>query len=182
MQHKAILILVTVLFIIGIIFLVLTEAFNSAITKEENVNTALSNISKEEKRRVDLFNNLVDAVQSYNKFEKDTLKQVIEARAQANAGNVESANLMLAAVVEAYPQLKAQENYKQAMLEFSITENRLSGYREQYNNEVRAYNRSVRTFPNRIFLSFIGYQPMEYQYLDYKVNNAQAVNLFDNEQ
>lgn len=149
---------------------------------EENINTSLSNISKEEQRRVDLFNNLVDAVESYNKFEKETMTQIIEARSQANAGNVETANLMLAAVVEAYPQLKSQDNYKQAMLEFSITENRIAGYREQYNNDVRGYNRFIRSFPANIFLTMFGYVRQDYEYLDFEVDNMEARDLFKNDE
>lgn len=152
--------------------------YNKAITLEENINTSLSNISKEEQRRVDLFNNLVDAVESYNKFEKETFQQITDARSQANGGNVEQANLMLAVVVEAYPQLKSQENYKQAMLEFSITENRIAGYREQYNVDIRGYNRFTRSFPANIALAVLGYEVLPFEYLEFNVNNDEARNLF----
>jgi LemA protein len=152
--------------------------YNKAITAEENINTSLSNISKEEQRRVDLFNNLVDAVESYNAFERSTLVQVIEARAIGNAGNVEQAMLMLAAVVEAYPELKSVQNYDKLMLEFSITENRLASYREQYNTDVRAYNRFIRSFPVGPVLSMIGYTRQDYQYLEFNVDNNDARNLF----
>lgn len=154
---------------------------NNVVGKEETVNTSVSNISKEEQRRVDLFNNLVDAVQSYNQFEQATLEKVIQARQQANGGQIENAQLTLAAVVEQYPQLKSQENYKQAMLEFSITENRLASYREQYNGDVRAYNQYVRSFPASMILGMMGYEKQDYKYLDYNVDNSEARDLFSNE-
>lgn len=152
---------------------------NGVVKQEETINTSKSNISKEEQRRVDLFNNLVDAVQSYNQFEQSTLEKVITARQQANGGQIENAQLTLAAVVEAYPQLRSQDNYKQAMLEFSITENRLASYREQYNTDVKAYNSSVRSFPTSLILAMMGYDKQDYKYLDFEVRNSEARSLFD---
>lgn len=180
-MNKSVIVGVSVLAVVGLLVMFGMGWYNKAITMEENINTSLSNISKEEQRRVDLFNNLIDAVQSYNKFEKETLTQIIEARSVANAGNVETANLMLAAVVESYPQLKSQDNYKQAMLEFSITENRIAGYREQFNNDVRSYNRLTRSFPAGTFLGMIGYDKQDYAYLDFKVDNSEARDLFKDE-
>ena len=160
---------------------VFASANNKVVKLEETINTSQSNISKEEQRRVDLFNNLVDAVQSYNQFEQATLEKVIQARQQANGGQIENAQLTLAAVVEAYPQLKSQDNYKQAMLEFSITENRLAQYREQYNGDVKSYNQAVRTFPRSMILAIMGYDKKDYKYLDFNVDNAEARVLFKNE-
>jgi LemA protein len=151
---------------------------NTYVGLSQNVKTSQSNISKESQRRVDLFNNLVDAIQSYNKFEQSTLTQLTKARSQANSGKVESAQLTIQAVVEAYPQLKSQDNYKQAMTEFSITENRLAAYREQYNNDVRSFNSYVQGFPQTIFLSMLSKDKTEKPFLDYKVNDADARNLF----
>ena len=163
------------------VFGVFASANNKVVKLEETINTSQSNISKEEQRRVDLFNNLVDAVQSYNQFEQATLEKVIQARQQANGGQIENAQLTLAAVVEAYPQLKSQDNYKQAMLEFSITENRLAQYREQYNGDVKSYNQAVRTFPRSMILAIMGYDKKDYKYLDFNVDNAEARDLFKNE-
>src|SRR3990167_1788054 len=181
-MNKIIIIGASVVAFIAILLLMMSGWYNKAVTFEENINTSLSNISKEEQRRVDLFNNLVDSVESYNRFEKETFQLITDARSQANSGNLEQANLVLAMVVEAYPQLKSQENYKQAMLEFSITENRVASYREQYNNDTRNYNRFVRSFPANIFLAIVGYEKQDYEYLDFEVDNTEARNLFNNEQ
>jgi LemA protein len=88
--------------------------------------------------------------------------------------------LTLAAVVEQYPQLKSQENYKQAMTEFSVTENRIANYRQQYNNDVREYNRYVRGFWTRFWLMFSGYEKQDFPYLDLKTKENEHRDLFSN--
>jgi LemA protein len=158
---------------------IFSGTYNRVVTLEENVNTSVSNISKEEQRRVDLFNNLVDAVENARDFEKSTQIQIAEARSQANQGNVEEAMLTIAAVVEAYPEIKSIALYDKAMTEFSVTENRLAGYREQYNTDVRSYNRKVRSFPSNLVLAVMGYDKQDFKYLDFEVNNAEARNLFN---
>lgn len=157
---------------------IFSGTYNRVITLEENINTSKSNISKEEQRRVDLFNNLVDAVESAKEFEKATQVQIAEARGQANQGNVNEAMLAIAAVVEAYPEIKSMPLYDKTMTEFSVTENRLAGYREQYNVDVRSYNRKVRSFPTNLILAVMGYEKQDFGYLDFKVNNAEARDLF----
>lgn len=156
------------------------SANNTAVKQEETINTSQSNISKEEQRRVDLFNNLVDAVQSAKKFEQETQTKIAEARSQGNNGKVDQAMLTIQAVAEAYPEIKSTDLYKQTMLEFSITENRLASYREQYNSDVKEYNKTVRSFPRNIVLSIMGYDIKDYKYLDFNVDNSEARNLFDN--
>lgn len=174
------------LVIVGIVILLIlmvipifSSRFNRAVTLEENVHTSVSNISKEEQRRVDLFNNLVDAVESARTFEQTTQTKIAEARSQANKGQVGEALLTINNVVEAYPEIKTTDLYKQTMTEFSVTENRLAGYREQYNQDVRSYNSYVRKFGNSIILGIMGYDKKDYKYLDYKVNNNEARNLFN---
>ena len=152
---------------------------NTYVTKDQNVATAKSNISKEEQRRVDLFNNLVDAVQDARTFEAETQTKIAEARTQANGGNVEQAQLTLSAVVEAYPEIKSIDLYKNAMTEFSITENRLAGYREQFNNDTRDFNIYVQGFPQTIFLSLLGKDKSQKPLLDFNVDNAEARDLFN---
>lgn len=158
---------------------IFSGTYNRVVTLEENINTSQSNISKEEQRRVDLFNNLVDAVENAKDFEKSTQVQIAEARSQGNSGNVEQAMLTIAAVAEAYPEIKSIQLYDKTMTEFSITENRLAGYREQYNVDVRSYNRKVRSFPSNIVLGIMGYDQQDFKYLDFEVNNAEARNLFN---
>jgi LemA protein len=162
-----------------IIFSTLGSVNNHYVALNQNVQTSSSNISKEEQRRVDLFNNLVDSIKSYNGYEAGVLEKITAARSQGNNGDVTGAALAINAVVEAYPQLKSQDNYKQAQLEFSITENRLAQYREQYNNDVRSFNSYNQSFPAGILLSIEGKDKTQKPYLDFKVDNSQARNLFN---
>lgn len=151
---------------------------NHYVALNQNVSTSHSNISKEEQRRVDLFNNLVDAVQSAKTFEQDTQTKIAEARTKGNTGDINGGMVTIQAVTEAYPEIKSTDLYKQAMLEFSITENRLAQYREQYNNDVRSFNSYTQSFPGGLFLSVLGKDKTQKAYLDYKVDNSQARNLF----
>lgn len=161
------------------IFAILGGVNNTYVNKQEQVATAKSNISKEEQRRIDLFNNLADAVKSAKNFEKDTLTQIAQARSQANKGNVDQAMLTISSVVEAYPEIKSTDLYKQTMLEFSATENRLAQYREQYNTDAKDYNAYIRGFGSGFWLSILGKDKTPKPYLDYKTNNSEARNLFD---
>lgn len=152
---------------------------NHYVALNENVSTSKSNISKEEQRRVDLFNNLVDAVQNAKNFEQDTQTKIAQARSQANGGHIDQDQITLQSVVEAYTEIKSIDLYKQTMLEFSATENRLAGFREQYNNDARSFNAYVGGFWQMIPLAILGKDKTPKPYLDYNVDNSQARNLFD---
>lgn len=149
---------------------------NKAFVLEEQVNTAQSDIKVQEKRRVDLVYNLADCVKQYDKHEADTLTAIVDGRGQA--GDIESATTAIMAVSEAYPELKSNENYKQLMNELSVTENLIAQYRENYNKQIKEYNRYVRKFPTRMFLDMLGYEVQEYTYLDYEVPETAPQNLF----
>jgi len=161
-----------------ILFTIIGSLNNTYVSKDQNVQTSESNISKESQRRVDLFNNLVDAVESAKTFEQNTQTRIAEARSQGNKGQVDEAMLTINAVAEAYPEIKSTKLYEQTMIEFSITENRLASYREQYNNDVRDFNGYVQGFPQSMFLPFVGKDTAPKKYLDYKVNDAEARDLF----
>lgn len=152
---------------------------NTAISMENTVVTNKANIDKEKQRRVDLFNNLVDSVKSYNNYESDTLNKITEARSQASKGNIGKAETNLAVVVEKYPDLKSQKNYQRAMTEFSVTDNRVADYQEAYNNSINSYNSYVRSFPANVFLNLTGYSIQKFSQTNIEVNDNQARNLFD---
>lgn len=163
-------------------YTVMFSSNNRAIGYEEQVKTAYSDIQVQEKRRADLIVNLVDTVKNYDKFEQETITRVAEARAQAIAGNVDDAQLIIQAVVEAYPELKSIENYKYLMTELSTTENLIATQRAGYNNRVKEYNRYVRKFPTKIFLTLTGYDIQTFEYLDYSNQRGledSPKNLFD---
>ncbi len=166
----------------GIIAVILCVVFciqgaqNTAFSLEEQVNVALSDIKVQEKRRVDLVYNLADCVKQYDKHEADTLTAIVDGR--GSSGDIENASTVIAAVSEAYPELKSSENYKELMNELSMTENLISEYRSNYNKQVKEYNRHVRKFPTRWFLDILGYEAVDFNYLDYEAPADAPQDLF----
>lgn len=167
----------------GVIAIILLCVFgvqssqNKAFSLEEQVNTAWSDIKVQEKRRLDLVYNLSDCVKQYDKHEAETLESIVEGR--GTAGDIENVTTAIAAVSEAYPELKSNENYKALMNELSITENLIAEYRSNYNKQIKEYNRYVRRFPTRLFLDILGYDVQEYQYIDYNAPEDAPQNLFE---
>lgn len=153
------------------------SAQNKAISYEESVYTAQSDIKVQEKRRVDLVYNLADCVKQYDEHESQTLSDLAEG--MSNGNQVEDVNTAIAAVTYAYPELKSNENYKQLMTELSTTENMIAQYRENYNQSVTDYNRYVKKFPTRIFLDWTGYEIQKYKRLDYDAPEDAPSNLFE---
>lgn len=149
---------------------------NRAIALEEQVKTAKSDIKVQEKRRVDLVYNLVDCVMSYDEHEAQTLKDIVEGRSKTSS--IEDAHTVVVAVSESYPDLKSDSNYRELMAELSLTENRIAEYRSNYNSQVKQYNRYIRKFPSRMFLSMLGYEIMDYGYLEYDAPEDAPQNLF----
>lgn len=161
--------------ILGCVFGV-QSARNRAISLEESVYTAESDIKVQEKRRVDLVYNLADCVKQYDKHESETLTGLADEMSKGNS--VEDVNNAITAVTYAYPELKSNENYKQFMNELSITENKIARYRENYNKSVTDYNRYVKKFPARIFLNWTGYEVLEFERLDYQAPGDAPQDLF----
>lgn len=149
---------------------------NTAFSLEEQVNTAQSDISVQEKRRIDLVYNLADTVKQYDKHEAQTLKDIVDGR--GSTGDIENVTTAITAVSEAYPDLKSNTNYKELMNELSITENLIAEYRSNYNKQIKEYNRYVRKFPTRLFLSILGYEQQDYKYLDYDAPEDAPQDLF----
>lgn len=168
---------------VGVIAVILLCVFgiqssqNKAITLEEQVNTAQSDINVQEKRRVDLVYNLADCVKQYDKHEYETLVAIAEGR--GSAGDIENVTTAITAVTEAYPELKSNENYKELMNELSMTENLIAEHRSNYNKQIKEYNRYIRKFPTRMYLDWLGYETMDYKYLDYNAPSDAPQSLFD---
>lgn len=172
----------TVIIIAGVILTIILGIFgvqssqNKAFALEEQVNTAQSDINVQEKRRVDLIYNLVECVKEYDKYEAETIIEIIEKRNSSD--KIESATTAITAVSEAYPELKSNELYKRLMNELSMTENLIAEYRSNYNKQVKEYNRYIRKFPTRMFLDLLGYETQDYFYLDYDAPSDAPQNLF----
>ncbi len=164
--------LIIVAFIFGI-----NGVQNKAIGLEEQIKVADSDVKVQEKRRVDLVYNLVDTVKQYDKHEAETLRSVIDLR-KKEGGNIGDVTTMISAVTEAYPTLKSNENYKQLMNELSVTENLIAQYRSNYNKQIKEYNRYIKKFPNKQLLSILGYEEIEFKYLDYNAPVDAPQKLF----
>lgn len=175
-----------VLITVGILIAIVLAVFglgisvqNKAINLEEQIHESSSAIEIQEKRRVDLIYNLVDTVQAYDKHEKETMTELTEARTQVSEGDIEEAKLSIQAVAEAYPDLKSAGNYQNLMNELSTTENLISEHRNNYNVQVKAYNKHTRRFPNSIILNVLGYEKIENDYLEYNAPSDAPTNLFE---
>lgn len=152
---------------------------NKAISFEEQITTAQSEIKIQEKRRADLIPNLVDCVKEYDRHEYETLMAVVEARGTSSDSSVQEIQTMINAVAEQYPALKSNENYKELMNELSTTENKIAQVRSNYNEWVTKYNSYTKKFPNKQILSMLGYEVTEYQKLTFNVSSDAPTDLFN---
>ena len=140
-------------------------AGNKAIGYEESVQTAKADVDTQLQRRYNVLTELAECVKQYDKHEYETLLAVIEARgSNISESEAEEVVAQINAVAEAYPELKSQENYKQFMTEIATTENLIAQYKQAYNASIKSYNRYVRKFPSRQFLSLIGHEVQQYEY------------------
>jgi LemA protein len=162
--------------VIVVLFVIFT--YNGLVRLRNMVDEAWNQISVQLKRRHDLIPNLVNAVKGYMEFEQETLTRVIEARnaavgatdrgpgAAGEAGAAENvltgALRQLFALMENYPQLKANENVMQLQEELTTTENQIAFSRQHYNATVREFNTSIQTFPNNTIAGMFGFRERDY--------------------
>ena len=158
--------------VLGVIVLWLIFTYNGLITSRNRVDEAWSDIEVQLKRRYDLIPNLVETVKGYAKHESAAFENVTKARAAAiSAGTVgehaQAENMLtgalksLFAVSEAYPDLKANQNFLELQRELSDTENKIQAARRFYNTNVRDLNIAVESFPNNIIASVFKFGKME---------------------
>ena len=153
-----------------IVYFMLASPYNTLVSLDESVVRAQADVEVNLQRRLDLIPNLVETVKGYAAHERETLEAVIKARQQvAQAGSLDqkldasqgltSALGRLMVVVERYPDLKANQNFRQLQDQLEGTENRIAVSRTRYNSAVQEYNRTIRSFPTLILARLIGYQP-----------------------
>jgi len=170
MEVVWIVLIVLAVLVVGGIFI-----YNSLVQKRLQVDEAFAQIEVQLKRRWDLIPNLVNAVKSYMGFEQQVLTQVTEARANAVAagaqgpaqqaaaeGMLTGALRSLFAVVENYPELKANQNVLELQEQLTTTENQIGFSRQHYNATVRDYNTSIATFPNLLLAGPLGFSRREF--------------------
>lgn len=173
--------------IIGIVVLVLLAVilmYNGLVRAKVRVDEAWSDITVQLKRRGDLIPNLVSSVKGYAKHEKSVFEDVTKARAAvtsakgpAETGKAENqfqaALKSLFAVAEAYPDLKANENFKHLQEELVDTEDKIQASRRFYNGSVRDLNTKIKVFPTSIFAGMLGFKAREF----YEVDEAETAKL-----
>jgi LemA protein len=158
-----------VLAVIVVLALFLWVTYNGLVTLKMRVDEAWSDITIQLKRRLDLIPNLVNSVKGYAAHESGVFEKVTEARANAlNAKGVqetaeaenqfEGALKSLFAVAEAYPDLKANQNFLQLQQELVDTEDKIQASRRFYNGGVRDLNTKIQIFPNNIFAGMLGFK------------------------
>jgi LemA protein len=182
-----------ILIVIAVIALFGVFTFNGLVRLRNIVNEAWNQISVQLKRRHDLIPNLVNAVKGYMDFEQETLTRVIEARSAAvsaqsagpaNAGAAAAAENMLTgalrqlfALVENYPDLKANQNVLNLQEQLTTTENQIGFSRQHYNSSVREYNTAIQTFPNVLLAGIFGFRGRDYFQIEEADAAVPVVNL-----
>jgi LemA protein len=179
-----------ILGVLVVLIVVVVGIYNGLVTRRNRVDEANAQIQVQLKRRHDLIPNLVNAVKGYMDFEKSVLTQVTAARAgaisagaqgpaaQAQAENALTGALRsLFAVVENYPQLKANENVMSLQEQLATTENQISFSRQHYNASVLDYNNSLQVFPNVLIAGPFGFSKREFFEAEPEAAEVPVVNL-----
>ena len=171
--------------------------YNSMVELDEQVQSQWAQVQNVYKRRADLIPNLVASVKGAANFEKETLTAVIEARAKATSVNVDPAKLTpeaiekfnaaqgelgsalgrLMMVTEAYPQLKANQNFLELQSQIEGTENRITVERQKFNEVTQVYNSKIRSFPNNLTASMFGFEKKGYFEAGPEAQNAPKVEF-----
>lgn len=163
-------IIVIILVVLSFLFI---PKYNSLVTAEEGVDSKWAQVENQLQRRFDLIPNLVESVKGYTNHEKEVIASITDARTQMGSAQspkeqaaandaLNGALSRLLVVVENYPNLKADANFRQLMDELAGTENRLAVAREDYNNEVQAFNKAVKRFPGNLIAGMFGFEQKEY--------------------
>lgn len=173
------------------------SAYNTMVSEQENATTAFANVQSAYQRRADLIPNLVEVVKGYAEHEKGTFEAVVNARAKATQVTIDPSNLTpeklqqfqkaqgelgaalgrLLAVQENYPELKANENFKDLQVQLEGTENRINEARNKFNAVVQQYNVVIRSFPKNILAGIFGFNKMDKFEADADAQNAPKVKF-----
>lgn len=175
-MKKSYVVLIVVAVIAIALFGWVKSTYNGMVSVEEEATTALANVQSAYQRRADLIPNLVQTVKGYASHEKETLEGVVNARSKATSitlnaenineyqqaqGELSSALGRLIAIGEAYPDLKANENFRELQVQLEGTENRINVERNNFNKAVQTYNVAIRKFPSNLLAGIFGFEKMD---------------------
>lgn len=181
----------TTIIIISIIIVLILwgiSSYNKMVSMKIEVERNWAQVENQLQRRYDLIPNIVETVKGYANFEKDTLIAVTKARASVGSAKtvdekikanqqLDSAISRLLVVVEKYPDLKANENFKALIVELEGTENRIAVERKRYNDAVASFNTYIQKFPNNIFAGIFGFKQKEYYEISEEAKKAPKVKF-----
>jgi LemA protein len=173
--------LIGVIVAVVVIALWASSAYNGMVSEQEKATTALANVQSTYQRRADLIPNLVETVKGYAAHEKKTLEDVVAARSKATSITLDPSNMTpeklkefqqaqgelgsalgrLIAIQENYPDLKANENFRDLQVQLEGTENRINEARNAYNAAVQQYNVVIRSFPKNMLAGMFGFDKMD---------------------
>jgi LemA protein len=196
MNKKVIVLIAVAVVLLGCIVWV-KNAYNSLVTADENAQSAWSQVENVYQRRADLIPNLIATVKGYAAHESETLESVVAARAKATQVTIDPANLSadeiakyneaqgelgsalgkLLMIQENYPDLKANQNFRDLQAQLEGTENRIATERMKFNQAVKDYNTLIRRFPNNIFASMFGFEKKGYFEANVGAENAPKVEF-----
>ena len=188
---------IVVLGILAIIALWVANVYNSFVAAEEEVESAWSQVENQYQRRADLVPNLVATVKGYAAHEQETLEGVVNARAKATQIVIDATNMTpeqiaayqaaqgelsqalgkLLAIAENYPDLKANENFRDLQAQLEGTENRIATARQFFNDAAKKYNKKVRRFPSNIIAASFGFEQKGYFEADPEAKQAPKVEF-----
>jgi len=162
-----------ILIVVGILLLYVAGTYNALIVLRNKVKDQWAQIEVQLKKRFDLIPNLVETVKGYAKHEKETFTDVIEARNKFKAANTPEEEMKasgdltkalgrLMVLTEAYPELKANENFLELQRDLKDVEEKISFARQFYNDTVLSYMNKVEMFPSNIIASMLGFKTMNY--------------------
>ncbi|MBO7540341.1 MAG: LemA family protein [Bacteroidales bacterium] len=183
--------------VVAVIVLSAISIYNSMVKMDENVTAAWAQVETQYQRRADLIPQLVNVVKGAADYERKTLESVIEARSKATSiqltaddlteenlakfqkaqDQLSSALSHLMAIHEAYPELKANENFRDLQAQLEGTENRIAVARKDFNETVQKYNSYIRRFPKNIFAGMFGFSQKAYFKAAEGAENAPDVNF-----
>ena len=196
-MKKSFIVIAVIVVIVVALFGWVKGTYNGMVEQEENVSKAWSQVENVYQRRADLIPNLVNTVKGYAAHEKETLEAVMAARSKATQMTIDAENLTpeklqayqkaqgeigsalgrLLAITEAYPDLKANENFKELQAQLEGTENRITVERRNFNEVAREYNTSIRTFPRTIIAGMCGFDKRPYFEAEEGANKAPEVKF-----
>lgn len=190
-------VIIVIVAVVLVLFFWVKGMYNSMVRMDEGVSSAWAQVENVYQRRADLVPNLVATVKGYAEHESSTLEAVVNARAKATQMTVDPSGLSEAEIarfteaqdelgaaigrllvsVERYPDLKANQNFRDLQAQLEGTENRITVERQKFNEAARNYNVTIRKFPNNIFAGMFGFEKKGYFEASEGAEQAPAVSF-----